>query len=373
MVLQVMIFFTLFSLVYFGMHYYVYVHVANALVLSASPRLLLRVTFLLFALASVSGMMLGKHLSSWATVLVSSLGMVWMGVMAIALSAFVLYDMFFLVVRVPSWHAPAAIITLAIIGITSIYSLYNGTRLPVTNQVHILVHKPSFAGKTLRIVQLSDLHIDFSRSPHWLDAIVKRVNALNPDVVVLTGDIIDADLCSYDRFCGSLRALRAANGVYAVTGNHEFYAGIPAFLELARHSNITVLRNEHRIVADRVILAGIDDTMTIRRSGGKSDLANTLQGLDPSSLIILLSHQPDEFDAAQRQGVDVQLSGHTHAGQIPPFDVMVRFYFRYPFGLYTTATSALYTTCGTGTWGPPMRLFSRSEIVEIVLEGPQAS
>jgi len=115
-------------------------------------------------------------------------------------------------------------------------------------------------------------------------------------------------------------------------------------------------------------LVGIDDKTDKRFSGIGSDLKLALKNCDSKKLIVLLSHQPDIFDEAEKSGVVLQLSGHTHAGQIPPMDLIVLFAFKYPYGLYQKKSSYLYTTSGTGIWGPPMRFFSRCEIVKIILE-----
>jgi uncharacterized protein len=215
---------------------------------------------------------------------------------------------------------------------------------------------------------LSDLHLDFLKSDKWLKDIINKTNNINPDLIVITGDLIDNDLSKIQQFCESLKKLKSKYGVYAVTGNHEFYVGINEFIKVAQHSNIKVLRNEKETISDSIELIGIDDNTGKRFSEIGSDLKTALKNCDLKKPIILLSHQPDIFSEAVKNGVDLQLSGHTHAGQIPPMDLIVKFYFKYPYGLYHRNLSYLYTTSGTGIWGPPMRLFSRSEIVKIILK-----
>ena len=171
-----------------------------------------------------------------------------------------------------------------------------------------------------------------------------------------------------NHFCDTLKKLKSRHGVFAVTGNHEFYAGINMFMDVAKNSNITVLRNEKITIADSIELAGIDDKAGTRFSEVGSDLKLALKNIDFTKPVILLSHRPDIFNEAEKSGVDLQLSGHLHAGQIPPMDLIVMLAFKYPYGLYRKNGSYLYTTSGTGIWGPPMRLFSRCEIVKIVLE-----
>ena len=194
--------------------------------------------------------------------------------------------------------------------------------------------------------------------------------ALHPDLIVITGDLIDTDICRLDGFCEILRGLKAKYGVYAVTGNHEYYTGIPLFMKIAANSNIEVLRNTNVLIAGVIELAGIDDAHEAEQFENispKENLESALPKVDFRKPVILLSHQPDVFDLARDMGVSLQLSGHTHAGQLPPFDLLVQILFEYPFGLYKRGTSYLYTSCGAGFWGPPMRLFTKSEIVKFIL------
>ena len=217
------------------------------------------------------------------------------------------------------------------------------------------------------IAHLSDLHLDGLKTLKWFQSIIMRVNNLNPDLIVITGDLIDSACDGLEKFCEPLRQLKAPYGVFAITGNHEYYVGINRFLEFAEKSNIIVLRNSSRTIANAIELIGIDDDTGKRFSLAGSDLKKAIANCDSSKPLILLSHQPKYFTEVSAMGIDIQLSGHTHAGQIPPMDLIVSLLYEYPYGLYRNDSSYIYTSCGTGTWGPPMRLFSRSEIVKIIL------
>jgi predicted MPP superfamily phosphohydrolase len=174
-------------------------------------------------------------------------------------------------------------------------------------------------------------------------------------------------LVELNAFAEIVRTLSAKHGVYAVTGNHEFYAGVQHFFEFCRTAKVRILANEHVTLAGELQLAGVHDHRGSMLQAMRPDLDAALQGADPNKPTILLSHQPLDFKKAVRIGVGLQLSGHTHAGQIPPMDLIVKFYYDYPWGLYRHQDSYIYTTCGTGTWSPPMRLLSRNEIVAITL------
>jgi len=204
---------------------------------------------------------------------------------------------------------------------------------------------------------------------------VRQTNALHPDLVCITGDTLDGDICREERFCEALDGLRARFGVAAVTGNHEFYVGVGKFMDLARRSGWRVLRNESWVLDGRLAIVGLEEDTARRFKMPGPDLDAALRGLPPGLPKVLLYHQPTGFAAAARRGIGLQLSGHTHAGQIPPMDILVWLTYKYPAGLYRLGNSFIHTSPGTGTWGPPMRFLSRSQIVKLVLvsERPQAA
>ena len=163
---------------------------------------------------------------------------------------------------------------------------------------------------------------------------MEETNRQNPDLIVLTGDLIDSDICNGLNFCAILKGLKAKYGVFAVTGNHDFYASIDTFMKVANETGITVLRNRNARPADFIELIGVDDKTGSQFGESGCDLASALKTpniIDKNKLVILLSHQPDIFDEAVKEGVNLQLSGHTHAGQIPPVDILVQLFFKYPY------------------------------------------
>jgi predicted MPP superfamily phosphohydrolase len=166
-----------------------------------------------------------------------------------------------------------------------------------------------------------------------------------------------------------LKRLDAAHGVLAITGNHEFYAGLDIFKEMAKQSNIKILRNKTITIADTLQIIGLDDDAGKQFGIKGPGLDALIKTCDQNKPIILLFHRPLRFDEAAAKGVDLQLSGHTHAGQIPPADIMVWLIYKYPWGLYKKGDAYIYTSSGTGLWGPPMRFLSRNEIVYITLVG----
>lgn len=220
------------------------------------------------------------------------------------------------------------------------------------------------------IVQLTDVHIGPTIGREFLEDIVRRVNSLNPDLVAITGDLVDGSVAQLRHLVSPLEELKPRLGTYFVTGNHEYYSGVESWCRELDRMGIRVLRNEHVRVgegANGFDLAGIDDHEA-RRFGGSSDVAKALEGRDPNRELVLLAHQPRAVLDASKLGVGLQLSGHTHGGQIWPWRYFV--YLQQPVvsGLARVRQTTLYVSCGTGYWGPPMRLAAPAEITKVILE-----
>ena len=227
-----------------------------------------------------------------------------------------------------------------------------------------------------RIVQLSDLHLGPLLDRRFAASLAERVNALAPDLVVVTGDLVDGGVRRVGAEVEPLGALRARHGVWFVTGNHDFYSGADDWVARMETLGWRALRNQRVVIeaaGGRFELAGVDDHHgALIEPGGGEDLARALDGRDPALPLVLLAHDPATFRRAARAGVDLQLSGHTHGGQIWPFRWAVRLTVPWVEGLHRVGASALYVSRGTGFWGPPMRLGAPAEITELVLRYSEA-
>jgi len=223
----------------------------------------------------------------------------------------------------------------------------------------------------LRIVQISDLHIGERLDARFLRRVVEKVNALSPDVVAVTGDLVDGPVRALRAEVAPLGELRARYGVYYVTGNHEYYWGGPEWEAEVDRLGLTVLRNTHRVIArggSELALGGVPDLQGARfhpEHACRPDLA--FAGAPPGAPRVLLAHQPSAARTAAAAGVDLQLSGHTHGGQIFPFHLLVWLSQPVLSGLKRLFGIWVYTHRGTGTWGPRMRLLAAPEIAEITL------
>jgi hypothetical protein len=219
---------------------------------------------------------------------------------------------------------------------------------------------PGFPG--LRLVQISDLHLGVLIGRRRLDRVLHRIRSLAPDIVISTGDLVDAQAHFLDGLSSHFAALQPPQGKFAVTGNHERYAGLAHALDFHTRSGFRLLRGE-AVEVGGIVLAGVDDPAV---TGAQGDDAGVLAPIPADRFVVFLKHQPI-VDARAR--FDLQLSGHTHKGQIFPFGLLVRLAYPMVAGLHALPGGAqLYVSRGTGTWGPPIRLFSPPEITLIELK-----
>lgn len=295
----------------------------------------------------------------------TEIGYIWLGTFSIALSYLLVSHLAFIFGHSAQFRYNTTLITLILVIISVIYSVFNSFGNPKVTELEIKV--PNLPVDKLTIVQLSDIHIDVTTNYDTIKQIVDITNSLNPDIIAFTGDLADTDITkTYEKY--GLLDFKSKYGTFAVSGNHEYYRGITNYETICKNINFKLLDNENVLVDDKFYVAGITDYKTSRVFNYKpADVNKALEGIDFSKPVIFLSHQPNPFFESQKFPITIQLSGHTHAGQIPPFDIIEYFLYKYFCGLYKDNDSYIYVTTGTRWWGPPMRLFSKSEIVKITL------
>lgn len=261
----------------------------------------------------------------------------------------------------------AALAGVVGVALTIAYGLVNVRRGPVVRRVTVPLRNLATPGYT--IVQLTDVHIGWTLGADFARRVVEKVNALSPDLIVLTGDLVDGHVRVLAPEVEPLRELRAKDGVFAVTGNHEYYWNADAWLAHFGSLGIRFLRNEHVVVAGAFTLAGTDDiTSRAMASGHGEDIPRALAGRDTALPVVLLAHHPKSLRGAVAAGVDLQLSGHTHGGQLLPLGWLARLFEPHVAGLARFGTTWLYVSEGTGFWGPPLRIGTSCEIAAITLE-----
>lgn len=248
----------------------------------------------------------------------------------------------------------------------------HSARPPITvtrTQVR-LRNKAWSSDKPFRIVQLTDVHVGKTVRTSFIDKVVAQVNELKADVVVITGDLVDGSVEALGPIVARLGNLESRFGTFFVTGNHEYYSGAKAWVQFLRSQGIAVLENEGLVVgegAHRVSLAGVND---IHADGDEApDSKRACQACDVSLPLVLLAHQPRQFFDSLSERFDLMLSGHTHGGQIFPFNFLVKLQQPFTAGLHEHDGSQIYVSRGTGYWGPPMRVGAPSEIALIELTG----
>jgi predicted MPP superfamily phosphohydrolase len=270
---------------------------------------------------------------------------------------------------------PAAAVRAALVAAVALvagaFGLRSALRPPALQRVEIALERWPESLDGFRIVQISDLHIGPILGRAFAEQLVARANALEPDLVALTGDLVDGSVRQLADEVAPLAGLRARHGVYFVTGNHDHYSGARRWCEKARELGMHVLRNQRVEVRDgdaAFDLVGVDDHHGSHFGrGGGEDLGAALDGRDCSRPAVLLAHDPSTFKRASTMAIDLQISGHTHGGQIWPFGVLVHLAIRFVAGRFRRNGAELYVSRGTGFWGPPMRLFAPAELTEIVL------
>lgn len=247
---------------------------------------------------------------------------------------------------------------------TVIYGILHVAQGPIVRRVQIPLARLPAAADGYTIVQLTDVHIGPILGHRFAAEVVAKVNALSPDLIVITGDLVDGRLADLRPHIEPLRGLSARDGVYAVTGNHEYYWNANAWLDHLRSFGITILRNEHVTIRDAFQLAGVDD------SSQTEDVPRAMANRDPALPMVLLAHHPRTIARSSRAGVDLQLSGHTHGGQLLPLGWLIRLFEPLAAGLARIGSTWLYVSEGTGFWGPPMRVGTSSEIALLTLRVP---
>jgi hypothetical protein len=274
-------------------------------------------------------------------------------------------------------RGPGPVRALAVLGAgggLAALALRSGLRPPRLRRVEVVLRRWPHALDGLRVVQLSDVHLGALLGRGFAESLVRRVNVLCPDLVAVTGDLVDGSVEHLVDEVAPFRELRARHGVFFVTGNHDYYSGADSWVAMARSLGMRVLRNERVSLEERGAvfdLAGVEDHHArLVSETHAEDLPAALEGRDPARPLILLAHDPSTFEQASRLGVDLQLSGHTHGGQIFPFGWLVRLVIPFVAGLHERGGSLLYVSRGTGFWGPPMRLLAPAEITELVLRAP---
>lgn len=239
------------------------------------------------------------------------------------------------------------------------------------------VHLPGLPAELdgYRMAHLTDLHLSRLLQEPWAKAVVAQTNALAPDLIVISGDLIDGTTAARRADVAPLASLAAKDGVFAVAGNHEYYADYEPWMRRFAELGIAMLENRHVVIRRGIVLAGVPDTVSARHGQPTPDIAKALAGRPSGLPVVLLDHRPANILRNAPSGVDLQLSGHTHGGHARGLDwIVARFNEGFVSGRYTVGNSTLYVSNGAGLWpGFPIRLGRPSDITLITLRTAQAA
>ena len=379
---QLVIFLGMFTIILAASHFYMFERISYYLQLTPNNRRLTAFLLVLLPGLIVVSIPLKRILPKSAESVLTWIIYPWMGIALFMFITLAATDILWLVVQILAINQPPDLLLqyylgIAALGVTVLlcgFALWKGLASVTVKDVSVGLNNLPSSFDGFRIVQITDLHIGPMIDGKWLKKVVDKVNALNPDLIVITGDLVDgtvADLCHQ---IAPLGDLFSRHGCYFVTGNHEYYSGVEAWCRHLLQLGIKVLRNERVSISSGINdesfdLAGVDDWGSRHFPGGGPDLPKALAGRDPAKKLVLLAHQPAAIHEAVLNGVDLQLSGHTHAGQIWPFTYLVPLQQPYSKGLHLhqDTHTQIYISSGTGFWGPPMRLGTSAEITHITL------
>lgn len=282
-------------------------------------------------------------------------------------------------VPLAAWHTHTAVALPVVALLVTVLGFWNARRTATVVHVDVPIANLPEALQGFTMAQISDIHVGPTIKTHYLQRIVDRVNGLNADMVAITGDLVDGSVAELGAHVAPLAQLRSTHGSFFVTGNHEYYSGAHSWIDALRGLGVTVLLNEHVVLQHsidaqdpepaQVVVAGVADyTAHHFDESHRSDPHKAIAHAPEQAVFkLLLAHQPRSAAAAADAGFDLQLSGHTHGGQFWPWNLFVPLQQPFTAGLHRLKALWVYTSRGTGYWGPPKRFGAPSEITHLRL------
>jgi len=368
-----------FFLIYGLMHGYAFLKARAALNFGSLAGILLGLFMLLMILAPLCIRVLEQRGYEDTAEALSWGAYLWLGFLFLFIVCALIFDVWRILGIAAAWLATkdfsallpgariAFFVPLALSLAASVYGFFEARAIR-TERIVIETEKLPSGMERFRICQISDVHLGLIVRDERLSNMLDIVKRENPDLFVSTGDLVDGQIDRISSLAGPLRDIRPAYGKFAVTGNHEFFAGLDKALAFTRDAGFDVLRGEAREIAGFLLVAGVDDPSGrgFGFRGGENGEGELLASLPRDRFILFLKHRPT-VEETTRGLFDLQLSGHTHRGQIFPFNWVVRLYFPMGSGLHDLGNSRLYVSRGSGTWGPPIRFLSPPEVTVIDL------
>jgi len=375
------IFFSIFFAVYGLINYYIFIRGWQAIPYDSPLRIYYLIVFLILALSFIVGRVLENY---WLSILSDALvwtGSFWLSAMLYFFLIVVLLDISRLVNHwlpfFPSFVSDdygaskqiAALVAIGVVVVILIVGYINALN-PRIKTLHLTIPKSVDGPKTVNIVVASDIHLGTIVGRSRLNHIVDRINELNPDIVLLPGDVFDEDLAPVIRqnLGETLRNIKAPLGVIAITGNHEYIGGVEEACKYLAEHKVLVLRDSALKINNSFYIVGREDRDISRFTDKtRKPLEELMMWVNKGHPVILLDHQPFGLEQAVANGVDLQISGHTHHGQLWPLNFITNKIYEVSWGYKKIGNTHVYVSSGVGTWGPPVRTGNRPEIVNIKL------
>lgn len=376
------LFFTIFFTVYTALNFYVFIRGWQALSSFAYLRPYFLIVFIIVAYGYVFSKLLYKFLPPVVYDIWISIGAIWFAFLVYFILTLLLID----VIRLfDSWFhfLPAfiqnnyeltkkvtAVVVIAVVSL--VVFLGNLNKRDITIKT-LELQFPKGNGKLaeLNIVAASDLHLSPIDGERLLSKIIDKMESLNPDIILLSGDIVDdkAEILEQRKIGESFKRLNPKYGIYTINGNHEFINGIDASVEYAEHLGMKVLRDEYELIDSSFYIVGREDSTMLQFTGKhRKLLKQIIESIETNYPMILLDHTPYKLEEAEKNNIALQLSGHTHHGQIWPANIITNMIYEVSWGYKKKGNTHYYVTSGAGTWGPPVRTGSKSEIVNIKIK-----
>jgi len=375
------IFFSIVIVLYGLVNTYIYIRGLQAISHNSPLRVWFTVIFWFLAASYLAARLIERIALSWLSDGLVWIGSFWMGAMAYFFVILLAIDLLrlvnylipffpdFLTRNLQYTKKVTALIVIGAVFLTVVGAHINSV-LPRIQALELMIQKKSPL-KELNIAVISDVHLGTIICNSHFMRIVDKINSLNPDIVLFAGDLVDEDIEPVIRqnLGETLRQIKSKYGIYGVTGNHEYIGGVePACKYLTEHG-VIMLRDSVVQIDGAFTLVGREDVSIVQFDRKKRrSLGDLIKDVDKTLPIILMDHQPLRLNDAVDNGIDLQLSGHTHHGQLWPFNYITEAVYEISWGYKKKRDTHFYVSCGVGTWGPPMRTGNRPEIVNVKLK-----
>jgi len=376
------IFFTIFFTIYTALNYYIFIRGWQTLASLSYLRPYYLIVFILVAYGYVFSKLLYKFLPPLVYDIWLGAGAIWF--------AFLVYFILFLagldIIRLVEsfFHflpdsiynnyeqtkKITALVIIVLVGLVVFLGNLNKRDI-VVKTLELTLPKGNGKLNEINIVAASDIHLSPIDGERLLERIVDKMNSLKPDIIILAGDIVDdkAEVLEQRNIGNSFKRMNPKYGVYTINGNHEFINGVDSSVRYAEHLGMKVLRDEYALIDSSFYIIGREDVSKSSFTGQqRKSLEEIMSTIDSEYPKILLDHTPVKLEQAENNGIDLQFSGHTHHGQIWPGNIITNMIYEISWGYKKKGNTHYYVTSGAGTWGPPVRTGSKSEIVSIKLK-----